>query len=56
MNDAMVLMSEGFRRAVREVTIFIESSRRRDHKPTSHSYTRRDAETNWNTILLALII
>lgn len=27
----MVLMSEGFRRAARDITIFIESSRLRDH-------------------------
>ena len=33
MSDAMVLMSESFYRAVREITIFIESSRLRDYIP-----------------------
>ena len=31
MSDVMTLMSESFRRAARETTIFIESSRLRDH-------------------------
>jgi hypothetical protein len=31
MSDVMVLKSESFRRAARETTIFIESSRLRDH-------------------------
>ena len=31
MSDVMVLMSEGFRRTAREITIFIGSSRLRDH-------------------------
>jgi hypothetical protein len=31
MSDVMVLMSESFRRAVRVITIFIESSRLRDY-------------------------
>jgi hypothetical protein len=33
MSDAIVLMSESFHRAVREITIFIESSRLRDQIP-----------------------
>jgi hypothetical protein len=31
ISDVMVLMSEGFRRAARQNTIFIKSSRLRDH-------------------------
>jgi hypothetical protein len=31
MSDVMVLMSESFRRAVRVITIFLESSRLRDY-------------------------
>lgn len=33
MSDAIVQMSESFRRAVREITIFIESRRLRDQIP-----------------------